>query len=68
MLPIRDFWVIVVFSLLSIYSQNGVIFFLKKQRQNYTNYHTGKYLGNVSKAKQKKKEYIHFTVPWVFGT
>lgn len=54
MLPLRDFWVIVVFSLLSIQSVNGIIFFLIKQRQNYINHHTGKYLGNISKAKQKK--------------
>lgn len=67
MIPIRDFWVIVVFSLLSIQSVSGITFFLIKQRQNYANYQTGKYLGNVSKAKQKK-EYFHFTVPWVFGT
>lgn len=55
MCPIRDFWVIAGFDLLSIQSVNGIIFFLIKQRQYNTNYQTGKYLGNVSKAKQEKR-------------
>lgn len=42
MLPLRDFWVIGVFSLSSIQSANSIIFVLIKQRQNYMDYCKGK--------------------------